>query len=80
MMHLCQDAGQNKPGCLTVADPACVMDFTDIGEGYIHWCSACGPQSHAISKVLDEALQTQPGFAEKFREAIEKETGVQLEG
>ena len=64
----CNDAG--KPGCLTIADPAWVMRFDDIGEPPIHWCSVCGPEAHAMEAALMEAMETRPGFQAKFAEAL----------
>ena len=69
MTDYCNDAG--KPGCLTVADPKWTMRFDDIGELPIHWCSACGPEAHAMNAALMEAMETRPGFQDDLAEAIE---------
>jgi hypothetical protein len=49
------------------------MDFTDVKPGaFIHWCSVCGPRARAIDRALTNKLQNEPGFAEKFKAAIDK--------
>lgn len=68
---LCQDAYQDKPGCLNVADPAYTMHFDEVEPGaVIHWCSACGPEAHKIQAAIEKAFRERPGFAEQFEAAI----------
>jgi len=69
--HLCNDYG-DAPGCLRDADERYTMDFTDVGHGYIYWCSKCGPIAHTLQANIEEAFVTRPGFEEEFRAAIDK--------
>ncbi len=69
--RLCNDYGDD-PGCLGQADDAYTMDFTDIDEGYIYWCTKCGQRAHAQEVAINEAFDTRPGFAKEFEAAIEK--------
>lgn len=69
----CKDFGE-RPGCLGVADSRYTMYFDDIGEPPIHWCRACGPDVHAVDKMLRGALATQPGFAKQLEAAIDAVT------
>lgn len=56
------------------------MDFTDVESGaYIYWCSNCGPGAHAMNEALEYALETRPGFEEKFKEVMEKVEAEQRE-
>jgi hypothetical protein len=58
------------------------MDFSDIGEGELLWCAFCGPDAHALSAILNEALETRgEEFGKKLDAAIswaraEQETKV----
>lgn len=78
MSDICNDYG-GDPACLKDADPAQTMDFTDIGEGFIHWCAKCGPRAHAQMAVINEAFATRPGFKEEFRSAVESAEKAQRE-
>lgn len=78
MSEVCNDYGGN-PACLKDADPGQRMDFTDIGEGYIHWCAHCGPRAHAQMAAINEAFATRPEFKAQFRSAIEAAEAVQKE-
>lgn len=73
---ICNDYGGN-PACLKDADPSQRMDFTDIGEGYIHWCANCGPAAHAQMAAINEAFEAKPGFREEFKSAIEAAEAAQ---
>jgi hypothetical protein len=69
----CQNSGQNAPGCLEIADPEQTMDFSDIGEKLIYWCSVCGRYSHAIDRAI-QRLAASPEGAEtldKFAAEVE---------
>lgn len=66
----CRDRG--RPGCLVEPDPRYTMDFADIGEGKIFWCTECGKMAQAINASIEHAFKTRPNFAEEFRKAIEK--------
>ncbi len=70
VIHVCKDHG--RPGCLLVADPAYTMRFDDIGEKPIYWCSHCGAEAQAITEAINNAFKTRPGFAEQFKDAIDK--------
>jgi hypothetical protein len=64
------------PGCLGDIDEKYTMDFTDVEpDGYIYWCSFCGPKAHELNNLLNEALATRgPEFAKKLDAALtEKE-------
>ena len=65
----CQDYG-DAPDCAGEADPRFVMDFTDIGEGYIHWCAVCGPRSAELQRRIEQRFEEDPDFQEKFGKAI----------
>ncbi len=52
----CQDYG--RPGCKETPDPKYDMDFSDIGEGKIQFCSACGPLAHSINAYITDACRT----------------------
>lgn len=71
---LCRDHDEpTKIGCLKVADPKYTMDFTDVEPGaYIYWCSACGPDSHKINETIKKVAEEDPGFVEKFANALKK--------
>jgi hypothetical protein len=61
----CRDYGDN-PDCLGEVDPVYTIDFSDIGEGQILWCSHCGPIAHGMQAAIEEACRTRPGFIEEF--------------
>lgn len=70
--EVCRNFGQ-RTGCLEKPDPKFVMRFDDIGKPPVHWCSFCGPESHAIDRLLVKALATRgPKFAQKMREVVDK--------
>jgi hypothetical protein len=48
------------------------MDFSAIGGNPIFWCSFCGKEANQILKILQNALETRPGFAEELSSAIDK--------
>jgi|GEM_PF-4403483 len=56
--------------CDNDADPKFEMNFDDIGEAPLHWCAECGPRAQKMSRALDEAFKTRPGFAEELETAI----------
>ena len=50
MTEKCHDYGDN-PACLGDADDSYTMDD---GAGFVlHWCSACGPEAHAMANALE---------------------------
>lgn len=51
----CRDFGE-RPGCLGTPDPRFTMDFSDIGEDPIYWCSFCGAEAQALDAALVSAL------------------------
>lgn len=67
--HLCKDYFDR---CHKEADPRYRMDYTDIGQGYIHWCSECGPIWHDVQKTIYQRMDTEPGFMEKFEAEMNK--------
>ena len=69
--NYCNDYG-DAPDCLKDIDPKYTMDFTNINKGYIYWCTKCGTKAQIISGLLTEAMNTQKGFTEKFRELVDK--------
>lgn len=71
-MSRCKNYGDaSYPGdCLGTPDARFTMDFSDIGEGPIYWCANCGFEAHAVDAVLQSALKTKDGFAEKFEGAL----------
>ena len=71
-MAKCQDAGQNKPGCLEEADPEYDMDFSDIGEKTIHWCVPCGIAARRIDAYFRAAALSRPGFLVEFEKELDK--------
>jgi len=78
-VKLCNDYG-DAPHCLGEIDEQYTMDFTDIGEGYIYWCSKCGSLAHAMQGAIEEAFETREGFTEDFRSAIETALAEQKQG
>ncbi len=65
----CQDYG--RPGSKETPDPTYDMDFSDIGEGKIQFCSACGPLAHQINTSISEAFKTGgKDFAKQFEALI----------
>lgn len=64
--------GQGPAGCLREADPKYEMDFSDIGEQPLHWCSACGPREHALQESIMSAMADRPELKEKLRAAIDE--------
>lgn len=69
--HLCKDYFEH---CHKPADPKYRMDYTDIGEGYIHWCSECGPVWLEVEKAITQRMDSEPGFTEKLMAEINKHT------
>lgn len=68
----CKDFG-DRPGCLGTPDPRYTMDFSDIGEDPILWCSHCGPDAHAMSEALVHAMETRgPEFHAQLSDAVSK--------
>lgn len=66
----CQNYGQ-RPECLRDPDPQYTMNFDDIGESPIYWCSFCGPESEVLSNALTRAIEEGgPEFAVKLERAI----------
>lgn len=63
--------GNRCHDCPQEADPSFTMDYTDIGEGYIYWCSSCGPRAHAIDKALTEFLMKSPENVKKAQELLD---------
>lgn len=53
----CRDYGERE-SCLGDPDPNYTMDFSDIGEGQIYWCSSCGPEAQELNVLLVSALRT----------------------
>ena len=59
------------PGCLKTVDPKYTMDFSDIGQPPIHWCSFCGPLAAAMNDALTGALESRgPEFQREAEKAI----------
>jgi hypothetical protein len=75
----CQNFGDQSapPGCLCESDERYTMDFSDIGEGCIYWCSKCGPEAQAIDSALTKALDD-PNFFARFKESVEKQEALRV--
>lgn len=60
--------------CLGAPDPRYTMDFSDIGEPPIYWCSACGPEAQEVEQALAGALAGEDGpeVADILRDMIEE--------
>lgn len=71
--YICRDFG--RPGCCSIPDARYTMNFDDIGEKPIYWCTFCGKQSHAMDKAIKKAFATDPNFGERFKKAIDEVTG-----
>ena len=67
----CKDWG-DAPGCLGTADSEFTMDFSDIGEGKIFWCSACGPRAKRLDELITEAYRKDPQRVLAALEVVEK--------
>lgn len=79
-MAFCKDYG-DRPGCLGTPDPKYEMNFDDIGEPPLLWCSHCGPEAHAMNDALTEALASRgPEFASEFERAVAGAEGQQRRG
>lgn len=78
---VCRDAYTGRPGCLVDSDPSFTMNFDDIGEGSIFWCSSCGKEAAAMSAALDKALHERgPAWAEHFRAQVEIAEAIETTG
>lgn len=72
----CRDFG--GIGCLSVPDEKFTMDFSDINQGQIHWCSNCGPKAARLYKAFIEAMNERgPEFREMATDAINKAANAQ---
>lgn len=71
---LCRNYGDpDAPECKRVADPQYTMDFTDVEpgpNGYIHWCSKCGPIEHKLLDAIMGAADADPSFVVRFGASI----------
>lgn len=76
--NICQDFG--RPGCLTIPDERFTMRFDDIGMPPILFCSYCGAEAKAINAIIQQAFVDRPEFAEDFKKAIEKHSGMSIDG
>lgn len=67
------DDGKGGVVCMNRSDPRYTMDFTDVEPGaFIHWCSACGPEAHAMNAALQSAFEDRGDeFTEQLEAAIE---------
>lgn len=68
---ICKDFG--RPGCCSIPDTRYTMNFDDIGELPIYWCTFCGKQAAVMDEAIKKAFDRDPEFATKFEEAINKE-------
>lgn len=56
--HRCHDADDpDAHDCVKEADPRFTMDFSDIGEEPLYWCSVCGPLAHDMSNMLMKSIE-----------------------
>ena len=56
--------------CPNQSDQRYSMDFTDVEAGQVlHFCATCGPVETAMVEAI-EARFDEPGFADKFMQAI----------
>ena len=78
---MCRDYGE-RPGCLGEADERFTMNFDDIGEQPLHWCSNCGANAHAMNEALREAARKQGVvFVKRFSELVDAaEARMKVEG
>lgn len=67
--HKCRDLGEK--GCLGEPDPQYTMNWDDIGEEPIYWCSACGPDAQHLDMLIQELVK-QPGGAERLSKAMDE--------
>jgi hypothetical protein len=61
----CRDCGRE-------ADPEYTMNFDDIGELPIYWCTACGMAAREMNAALEKAFAERPGFAQQLELEIER--------
>jgi len=47
---VCKDYGE--PGCLEEVDERFTMNFDDIGEEPVYWCSNCGQRAKELEALL----------------------------
>lgn len=61
------------PGCKKEIDSSYTMNFDDIGEEPLYWCSKCGEDSHKLATVLEQAISIRgPEFIKSFADALDK--------
>ena len=62
----CRNYGDvNVPDCLKVIDERHTMNFDDIGQDPIHFCSNCGPREQAMADLLTNACRRGGELARK---------------
>lgn len=70
---MCRD-WPDRPGCLGEIDLRYTMNFDDIGEEPIYWCTKCGMAAHAMHELINTAFEERgPEFLKTFGEAIDAE-------
>ncbi len=71
-MKYCNDYG-DAPGCLGTPDERYTMDFSDIGQPPILWCSFCGPRAKEFERLISEAESVRgPDFVGELEKAIKQ--------
>lgn len=68
--QLCQSFG--APDCEAAPDPEFTMNYDDIGEDPIYFCSTCGPIARQVSEALYRQLEADPGLADKLQEMFDE--------
>ena len=68
----CKDFGDN-PDCLETVDPTYTMDWSDIGEPPMYFCSHCGKIAESMNDAIENAFRTRLGFAKELEAAIKNE-------
>ena len=69
----CKDF-REAPDCLGDIDEKYTMNFEDIGEGSIYWCTVCGKRAKELDKFFMEAMSLHgAAFMKNILDEVEKE-------
>ena len=76
-MKMCRNYGE-RPDCLGEIDERFTMNFDDIGELPLYWCSRCGADSHTMNEALLKAARKHGAlFVKRLIDAVEVKMKVE---
>lgn len=55
MEKMCRNKG-DREGCLEIPDEKYTLNFDDINQAPIYWCSVCGPEAMALHKLFEQII------------------------